>query len=206
MSSCEFDEDYFERGVEMGKSLYSNYRWMPELTIPLASTLCEQLGIPEGTRVLDFGCAKGYLVYALRLLGREAYGVDISRYALAECPKEVYSYLRYSLDGLNQRSFDWIIAKDVLEHIPEDKVTELLRDLRNIGKNCWAAIPLGEDGKYIIPAYELDKTHKIRRSLEWWSGRFVDAGWMVMSAKTSMPHVKENWLQHRYGNGFFVCE
>ena len=31
-----FDEDYYERGAETGKSLYSHYRWMPELTIPMS--------------------------------------------------------------------------------------------------------------------------------------------------------------------------
>ena len=74
-----YDEDYFERGIESGKSLYTNYRWIPELTIPMCSFLNEQLGIGQSENVLDFGCAKGFIVKAMRLLGRNAYGVDLNQ-------------------------------------------------------------------------------------------------------------------------------
>ncbi len=30
-----FDKNYFESGPQTNKSLYQNYRWIPELTIPL---------------------------------------------------------------------------------------------------------------------------------------------------------------------------
>ena len=39
-----FNEDYYERGAETGKSLYSHYRWMPELTIPMAHHLARYIG------------------------------------------------------------------------------------------------------------------------------------------------------------------
>ena len=38
-----FDEDYYERGAETGKSLYSHYRWMPELTIPMCHHIAKYL-------------------------------------------------------------------------------------------------------------------------------------------------------------------
>ena len=83
----KYDEDYFERGVETGKSLYSNYRWIPELTIPICAELIMQLKIGPEDTILDFGCAKGFIVKALRLLHREAYGVDISEYAIKQARK-----------------------------------------------------------------------------------------------------------------------
>ena len=75
-----FNEDYYERGLEKGISGYSNYRWMPELTIPMCAMLNESLGIKLGQRILDFGCAKGFIVRAFRLLHREAWGYDPSEY------------------------------------------------------------------------------------------------------------------------------
>ena len=71
-----YDKDYYECGIESGKSLYNNYRWMPELTIPFCSRIVEHLKISTEQKVLDFGCAKGYSVKAMRLLGRQ--GVLIS--------------------------------------------------------------------------------------------------------------------------------
>ena len=64
-SNNVFDEDYFERGVQLGISGYTNYRWIPELTLPLCETMARYLGISKDDRILDFGCAKGYIVRAL---------------------------------------------------------------------------------------------------------------------------------------------
>lgn len=69
-----YDREYFEYGVETGKSNYQNYRWIPELTIPMAMTIIDLLGIKPNESVLDYGCAKGYLVKALRMLHRNAWG------------------------------------------------------------------------------------------------------------------------------------
>lgn len=77
-----YDQSYYEHGIESGISLYSNYRWLPELTIPLAARIIEYLQIGVEDSILDFGCAKGYLIKAFRLLHRNAYGFDISSYAI----------------------------------------------------------------------------------------------------------------------------
>ncbi len=82
MGKEEFDRDYFERGIASGKSLYENYRWIPELTIPMAMTYIDTLGLKKEDRILDFGCAKGYVVKALRMLHRKAWGCDVSDYAI----------------------------------------------------------------------------------------------------------------------------
>ena len=84
-----FNEDYYERGAETGKSLYSHYRWMPELTIPMAHHIAKYMDLHESEKVLDFGCAKGFTVKALRLLGYKAFGVDVSQYAFDEMDAKV---------------------------------------------------------------------------------------------------------------------
>ena len=129
-----YDYDYFERGIETGKSNYQNYRWIPELTIPMAMTIIDLLGIKPGDLILDYGCAKGYLVKALRMLNREAWGCDISGYALMEADADVQPFL----SNLNRpdkflyitKRFKYGICKDVLEHIPVDKLSDLLRVLK----------------------------------------------------------------------------
>ena len=42
----------------------------------------------KGSRVLDVGCAKGFLVKDFLDLGIDAYGLDISEYALKNCEEE----------------------------------------------------------------------------------------------------------------------
>src|SRR5436305_1382867 len=79
---CQYDEDYFLRGKESGKSLYSDYRWLPELTIPMVCAMIRHLGIGPDDTVLDFGCARGYVVKAFQELGYIAYGYDTSEWAV----------------------------------------------------------------------------------------------------------------------------
>ena len=207
-TSRDFGADYFERGVEACCSLYTRYRWMPERTIPFAARLCEELPIPRGARVLDFGCARGFLVKALRLLGRDAWGVDLSEWAIANAPRDVAAFVTQvppaqPPDG----DYDVVIAKDVLEHMEGWHVKWTLRSLALAGKRLFAAVPLGADGAYVVPAYERDVTHIIRESLDWWCARATDAGWSVTFAGHEFAETKDHWVKaYPKGNGFFVAE
>ena len=208
---CEFNEDYYERGIESGISGYSNFRWIPELTIPLCFRIIELLDIQENDIILDFGCAKGYLVKGFRLLHREAYGVDISDYAISQAPGEIRPKLFLVKPGdsipiIDNRRYDYVIAKDVLEHVPYEQLSAILQELRWACRCMFVVVPLGENGKFNVPAYENDVTHIIREPLEWWRGMFEDNGFSVKRASYKVAHIKSNWAQWEKGNGFFVLE
>ena len=207
----DFNKDYFENGVVTGKSGYTNYQWMPELTIKLAYNIIKYLGLEDEHEVLDFGCAKGYLVKALRILDIKAYGVDISKYAIEMADSEVRDYLRLA-DKNNiipfDKTFDWLITKDVLEHMTEDALDNFLKVSRKAAKNSFHVIPLGDEKEcFVIPAYELDTTHVLKKPKDWWIDRFEKAGWKLKTFCYCVPGIKENWTsQYEKGNGFFVFE
>lgn len=207
-TSREFDGDYFERGIETGRSLYTRYHWMPERTIPFAARLCEELPIARGERVLDFGCAYGFLVKALRLLGRDATGVDVSEWAIAHAPQDVVGHVRCIAPGGHVGGpYDLVVAKDVLEHVDESSLGAVLADLAVAGQRLFVAVPLGDGERYIIPAYEQDATHVIRRPLEWWREQLSAHGWRVRIAAHRLADAKLHWVtQYPEGNGFFVGE
>ena len=196
-----YDRDYFECGIESGKSCYSNYRWIPELTIPMAFRLIEYLNILPSDKILDFGCAKGYLVKAFRLLYREAFGYDISDYARATAPADIKNYI---LDDYHTENYDWVISKDVFEHIPYEEIDDTIKSLSIVAKKIFCVVPLGENNRYVIPAYELDATHIIRENLHWWENRFMENGLKVQVACYKVKHIKENWESYEKGNGFFI--
>ena len=207
----DYNEDYYERGIETGVSLYTNYRWIPELTIPMCSDLVHQLDIPYDTTILDYGCAKGYSVKALRLLHRESYGVDISEYAIENCPAEIKKYVQ-TLDSTGKipvlakrDKYEWCFAKDVLEHVPYESLDLCLRNIREASEKFFMAVPLGDGQKYICDVYEMDKTHIIREPLDWWANKLVLAGFNVEKKSYEMKHIKENYAKFKNANGFFVC-
>lgn len=108
------------------------------------------------TRVLDVGCAKGYQVLALRREGVEAWGVDISDYAISEAPAEVEPYLKveeYRRIHFPDGYFDLVLALEVLEHIPPTQIDEVVKELRRITSRwiwvsipCYGTNPYGPDG------------------------------------------------------------
>jgi GT2 family glycosyltransferase/SAM-dependent methyltransferase len=68
--------------------------------------------------VLDAGCAKGFLVEALRDRGVEAFGVDISDYAISQVREDIREFCRVgSILEPFGRDYDLIITIEVLEHL-----------------------------------------------------------------------------------------
>ena len=200
-----FDEKYFEDGVRHRVSAYENYRWMPERTIREASSIINNIKFDT---VLDYGCAKGFMVHALRLLGKEAYGVDVSEYAVENCHPKVKEYLQV-IETTEQLSGGWdlIIAKDVLEHIPKEEIPSVLTALRRRCKTIFVAVPLGDGKRYRIREYEMDVTQVVREPEDWWLTAIVDAGFKIKYFDYEFGHLKENWTgNHPHGNAFIVAE
>jgi SAM-dependent methyltransferase len=75
--------------------------------------------------VLDAGCAKGFLVAALRERGVEASGFDLSEVAIAEAPESVRDHVRVgSLTEPIDGRYDLITCIEVIEHLdPADAAT-----------------------------------------------------------------------------------
>lgn len=215
---CQYTADYFLRGKQMGLSLYEDYRWMPELTVPMAHAIVNGLGIGREDVVLDFGCSRGYLVKALRLLGyRNSFGVDASPWAVENCDPDVRGFV--SLGTEVKGEYDWIIAKDVLEHVESlPQTINGILDRAKIG--VFVAIPLGGEewykgkdwsglrstNKYVIAEYEKDVTHVWRLVLSQWASLFMRPGWSV-EASYSFHGCKDNWYRDGWekGNGFITA-
>ncbi len=207
--SDQYDESYFLRGRESGKSLYHDYRWLPELTIPMAEKIVTHCGINHKDKILDFGCARGYLVKAFRQLGYSAYGYDVSEWALENSDPEVYHHLtrlEHIAFGEGNPKYDWIIAKDVLEHC--HFVKSVVNRLMSVAqKGVFAIVPLStfDHGKYVVDEYELDVTHCQRYRLCTWAAIFIQPGWKV-EVSYRVKGVKDNYAQHTRGNGFILAK
>lgn len=212
LEASTYGEAYFERGAVIGISGYMNYSWMPEATLRMAHFIINQLPITPGQQVLDYGCAKGFLVKAMRILDVETYGVDLSPYAIDQAPAEVRHACRV-VKGCGdpdafERDYDWMISKDVFEHISEADLRVLLAVARPHVKRMFAVIPLGVSdtgANFVVPDYDKDITHITARTAGWWSRLFTECGWTVDRFSHTFKGVKENWTgAWPEGNAFFV--
>lgn len=204
-SGAIYNADYYENGAAKGVSCYKNYSWRPDVTLPVCSKYIEFLNLKKGDSVLDYGCAKGFIVKGLRQSGINAKGFDISEYAVSHAPNDVKPFLtnNFSFD----KKFDWIISKDVLEHVEKNNLQTVLTEIKNNSNNSFIIVPLGKNGKYVVPENELDITHKIREPIEWWKDQFKKAGLSVEDVRFELPPIKEHQTsKYPEGTAFVVLK
>lgn len=93
--------------------------------------------LPDGGRVLEVGCAFGFLTRNLRRDGFAAFGCDTAGYCLAQAGEGVRPYLQAaSVLALPypDRSFDLVLCMEVLEHLPEELIPAAVRELRRVSR------------------------------------------------------------------------
>lgn len=205
-----FDADYFERGRETGKSYYSHYRWLPIRSFREALAVIDNLGLDSKSLLLDVGCAKGFLVRALRTLEIRADGCDISDYALS-CTAGFYScyfWKSNSREAWERRKgiYTHAYLKDVLEHGTREQILETLRLIKMVAPVLMAVVPLGDAGRYRIAEYHLDRSHVTAENEDWWRRVFAEAGWKITREAQHIPGIKDNWRLHSDGNRVFFLD
>ncbi len=93
--------------------------------------------------VLDAGCAIGLLVEGLRQRGIDAWGIDISEYAIDNAIPEIRPYLRLaSVTDPLDRDYDLIVCIEVLEHIhPEEAQAAIAHFCRHSSDVLFSSTP-----------------------------------------------------------------
>jgi SAM-dependent methyltransferase len=127
--ALKFGFEYFDGPREQG---YGGYRYDGRW-VPIARTFVAHFGLKPGDRVLDVGCAKGFLVKDLADVcpGLEVYGLDISHYALTHAHQDVAGrVLRGSCDRLpfDDRSFDAVICINTIHNLEPSRCTTAIRE------------------------------------------------------------------------------
>jgi trans-aconitate methyltransferase len=110
-----FGEYYYAHNC--GQPYAHNQRWL-NLFNRIADRIVSDLN-PQ--TVLDAGCAWGLLVECLRARGVEAYGIDISEYAINNVDESVRPFCWVgSIAEPFPQSYDLIVSVEVLEHMPKN--------------------------------------------------------------------------------------
>ena len=200
----QFDEDYYLNGVAKGVSNYENYRWLPKETTPMARRLVEFFGASKDEQIWDFGCARGYLIKALREMGYQAFGNDISDWAIEHCDPEVEDYV---FNGSRiKMNVSYVIAKDVLEHIPEVEMENTIRHICGKTREALIVVPLARNtgGEYFRKEDESDVTHRIRWTFNDWMRHLQHISGHAVLGTTHIEGLKPASKQQPGSTGFFL--
>lgn len=157
-------------------------------------------------RVLDMGCAYGYLVRHINARGTECFGLDYSRYALEHAPEDVRGNIQwFDLTGpratfYGPEAFTLVTCFETLEHIPATSAERALQHLWNSLKPGGILVAtICVEGQ---PDPHSDPTHVNVASRAWWEDRLRKTGFWLQDIQAH--ELRRFWLFSAH-KGVFVA-
>jgi len=174
-----FEYDYFDGDRKHG---YGGYNYAERFWTGVAEELRDAYGIGAGTRVLDVGSGKGFLLHDLKRVapGAEVYGLDISAYGTQQSLPDVRprvvradaTYLPYRDD-----TFDVVLAINTLHNLKVDRCRQAVREVERVKR------PGGHSYIQVDSWYDEDQRQAF---LDWMltaETYFDTAGWKALFAE-----------------------
>ena len=174
----EFGFDYFDNprhGVG-----YGGYHYDGRYAVA-AEAMCEHYGLRPGARVLEVGCAKGFVLVEFFKRGMVVAGIDASEYAVSQAHPQVREWVRTGSvlhlpfeDG----TFDLVFGKEVLPHVPEADVETAVAECMRVSRQAvFFEIQCGRTETELSDIRAWDPTHAAIRSPTWWDALFRKIGY-----------------------------
>jgi 2-polyprenyl-3-methyl-5-hydroxy-6-metoxy-1,4-benzoquinol methylase len=177
-----FDADYFETGLKSNWS--DGYSWSAFAGLFRATADFLVSMFPDAVTILDVGCGKGFLVRALREKGREALGIDVSPWAVANAEPDVAPHvLRARAETFEPAEpVDLVVALDLLSRLTEEQALAFLTRIRPRTRTglvaTIASFESDEDvRRHAAENVDHDFSHVTLATRARWHDLFTRAGW-----------------------------
>ena len=129
-----YDKDYFDGDREYGYGGYKyDGRW-----ISVAKDMKDHFQLNDGDKVLDVGCAKGFLVKDFLDLGIQSNGIDISNYAINNSLIEIKDRLvigNAEKLPFPNNSFDAVVSINTIHNLDREKCKQAINEMQRVSKN-----------------------------------------------------------------------
>lgn len=128
-----YNQEYYEK-YDMGDAGASDYKSNQALRGFFVNVARAIVDTFHPSTVLDAGCALGFLVEELRKLGVQAYGIDISEYAISQVDESVKEFcavcpIQNEFPPKFPKHFDLITNIEVMEHLTKEGGEAAIRNL-----------------------------------------------------------------------------
>jgi len=133
----QYGADYWDGDRKYG---YGGYKYMPGRWATVAQKLIDIYGLKAGSKVLDVGCGKGFLLYEMQLIepGLEIHGFDISQYGLDHAHPDLKAnlFIHRAQDPypFGDNSFDLVISLGTLHNLHIFELEIAVAEIERVGK------------------------------------------------------------------------
>lgn len=139
-----FDRKYFDGNRQEG---YGGYSYDKKYWHNVAEDIVAHYGLKAGDRVLEIGCAKGFLLHDLVQLlpGLRVKGIDISEYAVSNALSDVQENIMVGDAAslpFEDQSFDLVIAINTLSELPIEACKNAMQEINRVSKSNRSFITL----------------------------------------------------------------
>ena len=132
----QFGKEFFDGERLYG---YGGYEYHPRFWQATVRRFQEYYGLAGNVKVLDIGCAKGFMLHDFKEMSPEltVAGIDISEYAIESSIDTVRQYLEVgnakSLPFPDD-SFDLVISINTVHNLPEKDCRKALREIERVSR------------------------------------------------------------------------
>lgn len=132
----KFDKEFFDGDRKHG---YGGFNYNPKFWTDVIPTFCNYYKLKDGARILDVGCAKGFMLYDFLKFNHtfEIRGIDISTYAIMHAKEEVKDYLDIGCASnlpYEDNSFDLVISINTVHNLEEKNCAISLKEIQRVTK------------------------------------------------------------------------
>lgn len=128
----EYGKEYFDGELGYGGYYYDG-RWKP-----VAEEMISYYNLTKDSKVLEVGCAKGFLMYEFYKLGiKNVFGCDISSYAISKVPEEIAPNFKVmSADSLDyaDNQFDLVVSIDCIHNLDSEGVNMAIKEMMRVSR------------------------------------------------------------------------
>lgn len=138
LKAKEYGADYWDGDRRYG---YGGYNYRAGYWTPVARGLIDAYNLKPGSKILDLGCGKGFLLHELLLLepGLQVVGTDISEHGLGHTTDLVKPHVQIhdARGEFNWKDdeFDLVISLTLLHNLRAFDLENCLREIQRIGKS-----------------------------------------------------------------------
>lgn len=162
-----FDLDEYQSQYEKDKytDIWNSNDYASGNNLGFAETLINKYRI--GGRCLEIGAGNGILINELQSRGIQVHGLDITMTGFKA--KTIGIEAPAWETGLPDKSYDYTFSKDTLEHIPENRILQTIKELDRITKKA----TIHEiSTREAVKDYNNHKVHLTVRPIDWWRQQF----------------------------------
>jgi ubiquinone/menaquinone biosynthesis C-methylase UbiE len=137
LKAKEYEFDYWDGDRRYG---YGGYKYMAGRWKPVAEALIKTYGLKTGSKVLDVGCGKAFLMYEMQLLIPELQltGFDISQYGLThrhpDFKGKLFRHRAQEVYPFADKEFDLVISLGCLHNLHVYELQTALVEIQRVGK------------------------------------------------------------------------